>query len=53
MLCDTIIEHLHDQYKNEEVQIRYEKFYRSFSLELILTTAKLYQIALNHFYLIL
>lgn len=49
MLCDTIIEHLHDQYKNEEVQIHYEKFYRSFSLQLILTTKKLHEIALNPF----
>jgi len=49
MLCDTIIEHLHDQYCNEEVQIHYEKFYRSFSLQLILTAQKLQQIALDPF----
>jgi len=49
MLCDTIIEHLHDQYKNDEVQIHYEKFYRSFSLQLILTSKKLHEVALNPF----
>eukprot|EP01083_Nonionella_stella_P143699 447146_1 len=49
MLCDTIIEHLHDQYKNEEVQIQYDKFYRSFSLQLILTSRTLHEIALNPF----
>ena len=49
MLCDTVIEHLHDQYKDEEVQIHYEHFYRSFSLQLMLTTNTLHDIALNPF----
>jgi len=49
MLCDTIIEHLHDQYVNEEVQIHYEQFFRAFSLQLILTAKKMSEIALNPF----
>merc|ERR1712129_290187 len=49
MLCDTVIEHLHDQYRDEEVQIHYEHFYRTFSLQLMLTTNTLHDIALNPF----
>lgn len=49
MLCDAIIAQLHDQYRNEEVQIHYERFYRSFSLQLILTSHRLREIALAPF----
>ena len=49
MLCDTIIEHLHDQYRDDEVQIHYQRFYRSFSLQLILTAQRLQEIALDPF----
>jgi len=48
MLCGNVIEHLHDRY-SEEIQIHYEKFYRQYSLQLLLTSSTLKKIALNDF----